>query len=160
MIGEPRIPCARVVPPIVSGWTAPAFVAAMAVELSRRHPPPDDRWAARLWAHVAPEFAGATGVRPGPAGSIIVAWSLERSDAVAMVAEIALALPRRLSRAIRETVAICGGIALDGVDVRGPATTRSSETSHCSGAAAGASRSAHRSRPGPRGRSACSTAPR
>jgi hypothetical protein len=80
-------------------------------------PTPDDRWAARLWAEVAPEFAGAIGVRPGPAGSIIAAWSLERADAVAMVAEIALALPRRLSREIRENTELRGGIALGGVNV-------------------------------------------
>jgi len=90
----------------------------MAVELSRRHPPPDDRWAARVWTEVAPEFAGAIGVRPGPAGSIIVAWSLDRSDAVAMVAEVALALPRRVSQEIRENTEFRGGIALGVVDVR------------------------------------------
>ena len=117
-IGEPRlIPCARVVPPVISRLTTPALVVAMAVELSRRHPPADDRWAARLWAEVAPEFAGAIRVRPGPAGSIAAAWSLERSDAVAMVAEVALALPRRLERDIRENTELRGGIALGGVDV-------------------------------------------
>ena len=70
-----------------------------------------------MWAEVAPEFAGATRVRPGPAGSIIVAWSLDRSDAVAMVAEAALALPRRLSQEIRENTELRGGIALGVVDV-------------------------------------------
>ena len=117
-IGEPRlIPCARVVPPVISRLTTPALVVAMAVELSRRYPPADDRWAARLWAEVAPEFAGAIRVRPGPAGSIAAAWSLERSDAVAMVAEVALALPRRLERDIRENTELRGGIALGGVDI-------------------------------------------
>ena len=105
------------VPPVISRLTTPALVVAMAVELSRRYPPADDRWAARLWAEVAPEFAGAIRVRPGPAGSIAAAWSLERSDAVAMVAEVALALPRRLERDIRENTELRGGIALGVVDV-------------------------------------------
>jgi tetratricopeptide (TPR) repeat protein len=119
-IGEPRlIPCGRVVPPLISSLRAPALVVAIAVELSRRRPPPDDGWAAQLWGRVAPELAGAVRVRPGPAGSITAAWSLERSDAVATVAEVALDLPRRLEREIRENTELRGGIAI-GVAGVGP----------------------------------------
>ena len=130
MVGEPRqIVCARVVPPASSRLYAPAFAVAMVLELSRRAPTPDDHWAVRLWAKVAPRLSSATQVRPGRTGSICVVWSLERPDALATVAERALELRRHVAHELRDDIEFRGGIAL-GVVGLGPgsdAVERSAE---------------------------------
>ena len=113
MVGEPRqIVCARVVAPISSRLYAPAFAAAMTLELSRRGPPADDDWAARLWASLAPRLSDAILVKPGRTGSICAAWPLGHPDAMAMVAERALELRLRLGQEARDDVEFRGGIAL------------------------------------------------
>ena len=109
--------CIRVVPPVESRLRRPTLVVTMAVELSRRRSSGGESWATALWAKVAPELAGAIRVKPGPAGSIVVAWSLERADPVASVAEHALALLARLAPDLRQNLELRGGIALGVADV-------------------------------------------
>jgi hypothetical protein len=129
-IGEPRlIPCARVVPPVVSRLPAPALVVAIAVELSRRQPPPDDGWAARLWGKGR---SGVRGCGPGEAG----AGRIDHCGVVARALRCcgdggggclgATAAPRAR---VREKAELRGGIALGvaGVGPKSDAVERCAE---------------------------------
>ena len=122
VLGEEKvIRCTRVVPPSASKLVAPALAAVLALELSCRRPPGDDRWAARIWAMVEPRLADAVRVRPGHTGSIVAAWPLAGAESLGDAAAVALELSGLISRARQGRVELRGGIAIGMID----RTTRS-----------------------------------
>jgi hypothetical protein len=114
---EAVIRCARVVPPPPRPKRVePALVVVMALELTRRRPHHEADWAARMWATVAPSLGEAIRVRAGPAGSIVAAWPLERTESMAQVAQLALTLPEHVSRVRTDAAELRGGIAVGLID--------------------------------------------
>ncbi|HTU83974.1 MAG TPA: AAA family ATPase [Solirubrobacteraceae bacterium] len=98
--------------------TTPTLAVVVAIELSRRGVSSADEWAARGWALIAPLLAGALKVRPGPAGTVLAAWPVERSETVEEAAELALDLGARLVRGRDDGVELRGGIAVGVIDDR------------------------------------------
>ena len=112
---ETVIRCVRVVPPPTAKPVAPSLAVVMALELSRRRSYDEAGWSARMWATVAPSFDEAIRVRPGPAGSIVAAWSLERAGSPADAGQRALALRECVSRVCSDGAELRGGIVVGGI---------------------------------------------
>jgi hypothetical protein len=89
-----QIPCVRLVAPVLRERVEPMLAVVAAIELSQRAPTRDGVTAP--WPQLEAALAGAAVLLAGPAGTVVAAWPLDRSDAVVRVADRLLGLGERL----------------------------------------------------------------
>jgi tetratricopeptide (TPR) repeat protein len=105
----------RLVPPETDREIGPTFAIVAALELSRRGQP-NDRWVDAAWRDLSPLLTETSWIRPGPAGTIVVAAPFERPDALSRLARQALELRESFAGHSADDTELRGGIALGVID--------------------------------------------